>query len=153
MHQISHISHIYTSQARLGNGVNFQVQTFMVLRVPVCENCIVYCADRIRSFPGKRRSQEVQDFTGKHAADFANTKSRPAGSYNLWPIHYLAQSIKQALLSLRLKQQMAILNRKRKKSFSWTITYCKNKTRQRAEPVRGDYHQLDNLRVSPPPPD
>lgn len=42
-----------------------------------CENCIVYCADRIRCFPGKRRSQEVQHFIGKYTADSVQTLVMP----------------------------------------------------------------------------
>ena len=53
------------------------VQAFTVSRVLVCENCIVYCADRIRCFPGKRRSQEEPHFTGKHTADSVQTLLTP----------------------------------------------------------------------------
>lgn len=66
-----------------------------------CENCIVYCADRIRCFPGKRRGQEVQHFIGKHRADSVQTLVTPSArlrevkTFGL--ILYLVQSIKQAL--------------------------------------------------------
>lgn len=60
------------------------VQTFTASRVLVCENRIVYCADRMCRFPGKRRRQEVQRSAGdaqqsRGRADAANTASNTCG--------------------------------------------------------------------------
>lgn len=128
----------------------------------MCENCIVYCADRIRCFPGKRRSQEVQHFTGKHAADSVQTLVTPTArlrevkTFGL--ILYLVQSIKQALLPLTPQQQVGILNRNKNqpletkscqyghggKLFLQLITNCKNRRQHTMiiEPIRGDYIHL-----------
>lgn len=58
---------------RLGNTIKSPSQTFTVLRVLVCENLIVYCADRIRCFPGKRHSQEAKHFIWEHAQQTAHS--------------------------------------------------------------------------------
>lgn len=144
----------------------------------VCENCIVYCADRIRCFPGKRRSQEVPHFTGEHGADSVQTlvtltvRLREVKTFGL--ILYLVQSIKQALLSLTPlvgilnRKQISLRKRKKQKIgkktliqyghwgkvFLRTIRGCKDRrqhTQWSLSLLRGDYHPFDNLRVFSPP--
>lgn len=108
---------MYVPLTSLGNSINSQVQIFTVLRVLVCENRIVYCAGRIRCFPGKRRSQEVQHFIGKHTADSVQTlvtltaRMQEVKTFGL--IRHLVQSIKQGMLSHTLQPQVGILNRKK----------------------------------------
>lgn len=64
--------HVSVLITRRGSTINSPSQTFTVLRVLVCENLIVYCADRIRCFPGKRHSQEAKYFIWEHAQERAH---------------------------------------------------------------------------------
>lgn len=71
------------SNVSLGNSISSFIQTFKPLRVLVCEKCIVYCADRIRCFPGKnvtRKHNTSQETHSRQHADFSNTNITPAGS-------------------------------------------------------------------------
>lgn len=148
-----------------------RVQTFTVLRVLVCENRIVYCAGRIRCFPGKRRSQEVQHFIGKHKADSVQTlvtltaRMQEVKTFGL--IRYLVQSIKQGMPSHTAQPQVGILNSKKNqlsggktplvnnvpvccKVFLQMITECRDRrqhTLMIIEPMRGDYHSFHNLSI------